>query len=354
MQEIVCAVCGRRLAAPPGIAVACPSCGAPVSSPPSSAEDDSATRPAIPPVDTAQQTAQTADDETTRAALPYIASIASPGHDTTDSGNTGAVTADYPMPPKPERTQTVPPPAMPATESQTQPVQPLEPSAAPVPPVPPGALPPARRKRGRFPALSIVLLIVLLIAVGAAGVLFANGRLPFIGATPTATIAATETPAPTATTPGALTIFTDADHVFSIGYPTAWLMTTQNAANSQQRLVIFSNPNTGANFNVGTLSTTDVPAQQVVEQTLTVTAQKTGIASRTGPTTARVGGETWTQESGIVTLIINKQPTPVQATALAIIHGNHTIYMLELAPVSAAPAIQPTFQQMLQSFQFLQ
>lgn len=255
------------------------------------------------------------------------------------------------MPPKPERTQTVPPPAMPATEPQTQPVQPLEPSAAPGSP---GSLPSAPRKRSRLPALSIVLLIVLLIAVGAAGVLFANGHLSFIGATPTATIAATETPAPTATAPSALTIFTDADHVFSIGYPTGWLMTTQNAADSQQRLVIFSNPNTGANFNVGTLATTDIPAQQVVEQTLTVTAQKTGIASRTGPTTVRIGGETWTQESGIVTLVINKQPTPVQATALAIIHGNHTIYMLELAPVSSAAAIQPIFQQMLQSFQFMQ
>ena len=181
----------------------------------------------------------------------------------------------------------------------------------------------------------------------------ANGRLPFFSATPTPTVAPTATLAPTATPAPSLTIFTDADHVFQIGYPTGWLASAKNDPGPQPRLAIFSNPAKQANFNVGTLPTTDTPAQGVVEQTLAVLAQKTGIAHRSGPTTVIVGGQAWTQEAGDVTVIQNGTPTPMHAIALATIHGNHTIYILELAPVDSFAMVDPVFQQMLQSFEFL-
>ena len=118
-------------------------------------------------------------------------------------------------------------------------------------------------------------------------------------------------------------------------------------------MAIFANPITGASFDIGTLSTTDVPPQQIVEQELTLLGQKTGIANRSGPTSVFIAGQSWTQESGDVTVAVNKQPTAMHATALAVIHGGHTVYLLELAPVDTYLTIEPFFQQILQSFQFL-
>ncbi len=354
MQEIVCAVCGRRTALAPGTAMACPSCGAPISAPASAsaAEDDSATRPSIffPVPDV---------DETTKAAVPISVAEAAQDSDSANPANAtaGDVTADYPMAPTPERTQTVPAPAMPTTEPQTQPALPVDaPAAWPGVPAAGADEPPAKQPspRTRNPAaiISVLLLILLLLVVGAAGVLFANGRLPFFNATSTPAIA-TVTPAPTATAPAVLTSFTDGGQVFSVGYPTGWFLTAQNAPGTQPRLAIFANPITGASFDIGTLSTTDVPPQQIVEQELTLLGQKTGVANRSGPTSVFIAGESWTQESGDVTVEVNKQPTAMHATALAVIHGGHTVYMLELAPVDTYLTIEPFFQQILNSFEFL-
>jgi hypothetical protein len=243
------------------------------------------------------------------------------------------VTADFPLAPPPPRTQTVSAAALPSTE----------PSAPARPP----------RKRGPFAIISILLLILLLLVVVTAGILLANGRLTLFAATPTATIAPTATLAPTATPPSTLNLFTDADHVFQMGYPKGWLVNLKNGSSTTPRLALFANPPAQANFNVGTLPTTDTPAQGIVEQTLAVLAQKTGIAHRSGPTTVMVGGETWTQEAGDVTVIQSGKPTAMHAIALATIHGSHTIYILELAPVDSFATSQQDFDQMLQSFEFL-
>ncbi len=200
----------------------------------------------------------------------------------------------------------------------------------------------------------ILLLIVLLLVVGAVGILLANGRLPFFSVAPTATAHVTATPAPTATTPSNLTVFTDSGNVFSVGYPTGWLRTIQNDQAAQQRLVIFSNPTIGANFNVGTYATTSVSAQQVAESALAVLAQKSGIANHSGPTTVFIAGQTWSQESGDVKVEQNGKLTDMHAIALATIHGSNTVYVVELAPVDSFATTEPVFQQMLQSFEFLQ
>jgi hypothetical protein len=243
------------------------------------------------------------------------------------------VTADYPLAPPPPRTQTVPAAALPSTE----------PSAPVKPP----------RKRGLLAVLAVILLILLLIAIGAAGVLLANGRLPFLSATPTPTVAPTATLVPTATPATPLTLFTDADNVFQIGHPPDWLAQANNMPGAHPRLVIFVNPPAQANFNVGTLPTTDIPAQAVVERELALLAQKTGIANRSGPTTQFIAGQTWTQEAGDVTVLQRGKPTPMHAIAMATIYGSHTIYILELAPVDSFAAVEPDFQRMLQSFEFL-
>lgn len=346
MQDIVCAICGRRTALAPGTAMACPSCGAPISAPkPAMEDDDSSTRPSIFPLP--------AVIETSGISTPTSVNQDAEG------SNTDAATTDPPRSSEPEHTWTIPSGAMPTTDSQTQPVQPIEPpaawpdapaSASEEPPIEPPA--PAR-KRNPFALISALVLVLLLLVVGAAAILLANGRLPFFSATPTPTATATATPAPTATAPSVLTTFTDGGNVFSIGYPSAWLLTAKNAPGDQPRLAIFSNPLTNANFNVGTLSTTDTPAQQIADQTLAVLAQKSGIANRSGPTQIFIAGQMWVQESGDVAVDVKGKSIPMHATALATIHGSHTIYILLLAPVDTYATIEPTFQQMLQSFQFL-
>ncbi len=347
MQDIACTLCGRRTPLAPGSTMACPSCGTPLAAPvlASSAEDDSATRPSILPSDLPE--AMPAHDLASETASVAEVDTTSDDGDTTNAED---MTADFPMPPAPARTQTIPAQAMPSTESQTQPALPFDAPAAGTS-APPGK--PADTGRRRVPSglIAILLLIVLLLIVGGAGVLLANGRLPFFSASPTATASATATPAPTATPASNLKIFTDSGNVFSVGYPTGWLQTIQN--NQSPRLVIFSNPTAGANFNVGTFATTDVPAQQVADSALAVLAQKTGIANRSGPTTVFIAGQTWTQESGDVTVQQNGKLTPMHAIALATIHGGNTVYALELAPVDTFATIEPTFQQILQSFEFL-
>lgn len=366
MPDVACAVCGRRTALAPGAALACPSCGAPISAPVASSSsdsfDDSATRPSIPPIPPAvaespatrvTSAVQPVSEETANRTAPVAAAVGGPAdaeddartmraHDAGDAYDAGVdtsmtrdaeVTADFPMAPPPARTQTVPAAALPSTE----------PSAPARPP----------RKRGPLALISIFLLILLLLAIVTAGILLANGRLTLFAATPTATIAPTATLAPTATPVSSLNIFTDADHVFQIGYPKGWLVSAKNDPGAHPRLAIFSNPPAQANFNVGTLPTTDTPEQGIVEQALSVLAQKTGIAHRSGPTTVMVGGETWTQEAGDVTVIQNGKPTAMHAIALATIHGAHTIYILELAPVDSFATSQQDFDQMLQSFEFL-
>lgn len=335
--------------------MACPSCGAPLVAPAlASAEDDSATRPSIPPVDAAPRDIA---DVTTNVTPP--ANLLDDGDTTNVTKTADDVTADFPMTPAPPRTQTIPAQAMPSTESQTQPALPFDaPAVLPDSPAAgtnatPGKSADTARRRTPSGLVAILLLIVLLLIVGGAGVLLANGRirLPFFSASPTATVSATATPEPTATAPSNLVIFTDSGNVFRVGYPRGWLQTIQN--NQSPRLVVFSNPTAGANFNVGTYASTSESAQQVADSTLAVLAQKTGVANRSGPTTLFIAGQTWTQEAGDVTVQQNGKLTPMHAVALATIHGGATVYVLELAPVDTFATIDPTFQQVLQSFEFL-
>lgn len=350
MQDIVCPVCGRRTPLAPGSTMACPSCGAPIAAPAlASTEDDSATRPSIPPVEAAPRDIA---DVTTNVTQP--ANLLDDGDTTNVTKTADDVTADFPMPPAPPRTQTVPAQAMPSTESQTQPAIPFDaPAALPAAGTSeaPGKSTDTARKRTPSGLIAILLLLVLLLIVGGAGVLLANGRLPFFSASPTATASATATPELTATPTSNLVVFTDSGNVFSVGYPRGWLQTIQS--NQSPRLVIFSNPTAGANFNVGTYASTDESAQQVADSALAVLAQKTGIANRSGPTTVFIAGQTWTQEAGDVTVEQNGTLTPMHAVALAAIHGGNTVYVLELAPVDSFATIDPTFQQILQSFEFL-
>ena len=350
MQQIVCGVCGRRTMLAPGTTMACPSCGAPLSAPPleSRVDDDSATRPSIPPVPEAaipvpaappSSPAPDVADETTKVAMSA---------DAPQKPDASEVTADYPMAPKPERTETIPAQAMPDTESQTRPVQPVEPiGEAPVAPPPP-------RKRSPLGLISIVLLIVLLLAIGAAAVLYANGRLPFLNVSPTPTAAATATPEPTPTAIISLTnTFTDADHIFSIGYPSGWLLNTVNVPGGASRLAVISNPTIVASFSASSFAGTDQSAQQVIDQALTLAGGTSGISNRSAATTTIIGGESWAQESGDVTLTINGTPTVMHAAAYAVIHGNHTIYMFTLAPAATYAQVAPNFEAMLHSFAFL-
>jgi hypothetical protein len=367
MQEVICPVCGRHNALAPGTAGACRSCGAPISAPAlaSPADDDSATRPSIPPIDPILTINPGISDPTVppvaaaSAAMPgadnpeETTRVAQPVSETeTDAGDTidvAEVTANYPMPPTPQRTQTVPPQAMPETESQTHPSD-----IVAAPPETPGApaKPPTPSRRGQGGRVIVVLLFILLLVIIAAGILLANGKLPFFGASASPTAAPTATLAPTATPALVLTPFTDGGNVYTIGYPVTWTLSTQNDAKSQLRVVVFTDAKTHASLTTGTLAATDISAKDTVDQALAVLGQATGVANRTQPATIIVGGASWTQESGDVTLPINGQSTAMHATALAVIHGNYTVYIVMLAPVDSYPTVEPVFQQMLASFAF--
>src|SRR5262249_2570066 len=98
MQELVCCVCGRRKTLPPGASRACPSRAASISAPALSSfpDDDSATRPIIPPIPPIPAPAPAADlaDETTKVAMSTAGAQQAeraPAPDTPD------VTADFPM-----------------------------------------------------------------------------------------------------------------------------------------------------------------------------------------------------------------------------------------------------------------
>ena len=54
-----------------------------------------------------------------------------------------------------------------------------------------------------------------------------------------------------------------------------------------------------------------------------------------------------------MTLPINNAPTVMHATAYAVIHGNHTIYMFTLGPSETYAQVAPIFEAMLHSFAFL-
>lgn len=381
MQEIACPFCGRRTALYPGTTVACPSCGRPITAPAAEApiEDDSATRPSIPPVDPvtvfpdestrpsippADPVTVFPDDETTRPVT--LAADVQPGV-ASSAVATDDVTADYPQVEKPDRTSTLGAQATPSTEPFTQPVQPADapaawpgadipspgvsPAEASSPPAPVVA-PPTTSRRGPAGVIAVIVLVILLLALAAAGILYANGKLSLFSASPTPTVAATATPQPTATPTITLTTFSDPDHVYSIGYPSNWVPPTALPSNNGSKAYLISNPPAMASFDVGTLSTTTTPADQIADEVLTQLNKQSGIANRQGPTQVIVGGDSWTQESGDVSLTQNGQPTAMHAEALAVIHGNHTIYMLALAPVDTFATMEPYFQQMLQSFTF--
>jgi hypothetical protein len=309
MVTITCPICGRRVpttesSAAPSL---CPTCGALLLAPDDS-RDDSDTRPVpldqIPTRPERQESGETRDLPAWASPLPAPARYAAKAAGKAETGARGTV---------------------------------------------------SRFWRG----LSVMALLALLLALMAGATLVVNGGLPFgqQAASPTATASAPSPSATPATTP-----YTRAG-LYSITYPTGWLVTEQNHPPSSYS-ASFIDPRSGASLTV-TAQQTDafVDAATVDDQYLRSLTVKTGTKPEhvSQPEAVALAGQTWTQMSGDVALATTAGTRYAHAVVMTVnYHGDlYTITRLLPWPDKAgaeqafAQAEQASFHPMLATFTFL-
>lgn len=224
-------------------------------------------------------------------------------------------------------------------------------------PTPPGA---GLARTGRV--LGAVALVVVLLAVVAVAALAINGALPFgqqaASATPSATAAATAQPAATpATIP-----YTRAG-LYQMSYPTGWLAPERNSPPLRYSVTVV-NPRGGASLTV-----TVQQVGELIDPATTDTNYLNGLAAPTGtkprnttsPQAITLGGQTWTQEAGDVTILTSAGDQYAHAVVMTINHSGYLYTIVRLVPVTAqgdaasafATADQASFQPILASFTFL-
>jgi hypothetical protein len=313
MATITCPICGRSVtttgaSGPPTL---CPTCGATLRAPDDS-RDDSDTRPV--PLDQIPTRPERLESGETRDLPPWA----------------------------------LPPPSQPQSGAKAEEGEVAGKAAA-------------RETSGRFwRGLSVVALLALLLALVVGAALVVNGGLPFGQqiASPTAT--ASSAPSPTATP--ATTVYTRAG-LYSIAYPTGWLITEQNHPPSSYS-ASFIDPRSGASLTV-TAQQTDalVDAATVDDQYLRSLTVKTGTKPEhvSKPEAVALAGQTWTEMSGDVALATTAGTRYAHAVVMTVnYHGDlYTITRLLPWPDKAgagqafAQAEQASFRPMLATFAFL-
>ncbi|HUY75412.1 MAG TPA: zinc ribbon domain-containing protein [Ktedonobacterales bacterium] len=210
------------------------------------------------------------------------------------------------------------------------------------------------RRRRPWVAISIVALIVILLATALVAVFLTSPQTgsPATGAHATPTTA----PAPTATPVSSLPTltFTKAG-LYRLNYPAAWLVRQQNNAGGS--LVLFSGQqsagvNPAINIQV-------IPANESVpdmatrdDDILKTSATGNSIHNQTGPTSVRVGGQSWTQMTADVTLTGPTQT--VHEVVLSVAHGQNVYSITYLAAATAFAGLDTAaFQPALATFTFL-
>ena len=207
------------------------------------------------------------------------------------------------------------------------------------PSAPQAAPPPAAAPRRSGAAGAIVGVIVALLVVGGAVGVFVVGKN---GSGPLAAISATATPSPTATTaplptatptpvaPAGFTFFTATDGSYRIAYPLGWIPVSQtlNGATGE----IFVSPDQKNAFIVYP-STTPIPpsAYSTYLQQVTALLQATDVKLSGTTTTVTLGANTWTKETGTLTV----QKTPYMGAVLGTNHGAGTFLAIYAAPVTS-------------------
>jgi hypothetical protein len=201
----------------------------------------------------------------------------------------------------------------------------------------------------------------LLVAIVIGSALAVNGALPFGQSAATATA----TPAPSTAT-AATQNYTRAG-LYQVTYPNSWTATEQNNP-PQTYLVILTATGGGATVSI-TAQQTPVFVDPQVNDTNYLNSlaapTKTKAKNVSHPEAVTLAKETWTEESGDVTLLVsNGGVQSTQYAHAAVMSANHNGYIytiVRLAPVTDqagaasafASAEQASFQPMLATFRFL-
>jgi hypothetical protein len=359
MRQVPCDQCGRAVTPGENGTLICPSCG----------------RAAMVPADTYAADLASADDPATRPVSPEVAAATS-------------TAAAPPLPPAAQdRPIAPPPPRDPATQPATPygkhdgkddlPSLPRSHAAGSPPPDATMPLPPelaaqagasgdrdAPRKRSGATLLSAIALLIVL-ALGSAGaVLAANGRLAslldFVRSTPTPAATATAVPgAGQPTAPAGFVRYRASDGTFFLDVPAAW--THQAISGSSHVATVFSDPTTGANFEIDAAPQTADPAQHdqlaltTLADFLAASSKGTRTITADGPSDALpVAGSLWTRETADIAVAAGGQTATWHVVALSAQHNGSTLLVLYFAPQAVFPHEDAAhFQTMLDSLELV-
>lgn len=319
MSTLTCPACGRQVptAGASGIPAFCPFCGASLL-----ADNDGETRPALAEELPTQSIPPTAPTALVAAATPAQGGAApAKGASGDGDGDPSGETRDLPA----------------------------------------SALPRPKGMGGGTVArgVGIVALLALLVAIIVVAAFAVNGGLPF-----TANSVATPTRTPERPTATASVNVYQSSGLYQIAYPLDWTATEQNNP-PQTYSVALIDPHSGATVNVTAQQTS-----AYVDPAVNDTNYLNGLAAPTNtkaknisdPQAVTLAGQTWTAESGDVSLLQSDGSTQyAHAVAMSVDHGQRLYTIVRLVPVTTPSAAASTFasvdlatfQTILASFRFL-
>ncbi len=214
------------------------------------------------------------------------------------------------------------------------------------PPVTPS---PAPRRRGAGGAIVATLVILAALAGGGLYALGRNGTGPLANIVATATIAATATPTspptatPTPTPPAGYSYFIATDRSYRIAYPVGWVPLEQTA-NGVTGLIIASDLNATNIFLVFPSPQKVQPSQYQafltqVLNSLPIKNQVADVKLSSTTTTATLGANTWTSDTGTLTL----QGKPYSGTVLGTDWKTGTFLAVYAAPTATFTATEQQY-----------
>ncbi|HKV84883.1 MAG TPA: hypothetical protein VJN88_10020 [Ktedonobacterales bacterium] len=280
----------------------------------------------------------------------------------------------YPPPLAPTLPYGYPPQGMPP-----QPSMPLGPGAQPTYGGPYGApggpqpaypgmtfppQPPQKRRNNTLIAV-IAGVVLLAIVLGVIGVLALKGS-PHANATPTPTATTQPTPTATATTtttlPGDFTAYTDANHLYSIGYPSSWSKTETSASSVSETL--FANSDHSDIYEVAETPGAGLTTSQLSSVlggfftgfAGSLPGGKGNVTNETSPQDVTIAGQTWTQEAADVHYTdTSGASATAHAEVAAIVNSGHIFIIADVTQDATAFETEKSlyFTPMTDTFTFL-
>lgn len=258
---------------------------------------------------------------------------------------------------------------------QAPPTQPPAPGAPPAygspygapggfqPPYPGMMVPPQPPEKRRNNTLIAVIagIVLLAIVLGVIGVLALKGS-PHAKATPTATTQPTATATTSITVPTGYTAYTDANKLFSIGYPSDW-SNTDTSGNGVSG-VLFNNPDRSDIYEVAQLPASGISTSQlstVLGEFFTGFASSLPsgsgtVSNQTAPQDITIAGDTWTQEAADIKYTdTSGASATAHAEVAAVSHNGHVFFIADATPDATQFATEDAlyFTPMTDTFTFL-